>query len=134
MATGPSNSNNPYLQGLLDISRAITAHGYLDDILGLIVRVTAKVSGMEICSLWLIDENDTPAKLRLKATQATNTDYVQDRTLDTIQAEITTNYFVEVPRILTMISKCPDAICQRIGVCRDQATVAEAAEILGWVK
>ena len=82
MATGPSNSNNPYLQGLLDISQAITAHGYLDDILGLIVRVTAKVAGMEICSLWLVDENDTPAKIHLKATQATNTDYFQDRALD----------------------------------------------------
>jgi signal transduction protein with GAF and PtsI domain len=71
-----------YIRGLMDISRAITSDLYLEDILKLIVMVTAKVTGVEICSLWLIDENEKPAKIRLKATQAIDPDYVKDRALD----------------------------------------------------
>jgi GAF domain-containing protein len=70
-----------YIKGLMDISRAITSDLYLEDILKLIVMVTAKVTGMEICSLWLIDEGVTPTTIRLKATQAIDPDYLQDRAL-----------------------------------------------------
>ncbi|MBW1727821.1 MAG: GAF and ANTAR domain-containing protein, partial [Deltaproteobacteria bacterium] len=51
-------------------------------ILKLIVMVTAKVTGVEICSLWLIDDTTTPKKIRLKATQSINPDYVKDRSLN----------------------------------------------------
>jgi signal transduction protein with GAF and PtsI domain len=71
-----------YIRGLMDISRAITSDLYIEDILKLIVMVTAKVTGVEICSLWLIDENVSPVKIRLKATQAIDPDYVKDRALD----------------------------------------------------
>jgi two-component system, response regulator PdtaR len=70
-----------YLKGLMDISRAITSDLYLEDILKLIVMVTAKVTGVEICSLWLIDDNEDPKVIRLKATQSIDTEYVQDRSL-----------------------------------------------------
>jgi signal transduction protein with GAF and PtsI domain len=70
-----------YIRGLMDISRAITSDLYLEDILKLIVMVTAKVTGVEICSLWLIDENEDPHVIRLKATQAIDPDYVKDRAL-----------------------------------------------------
>ena len=70
-----------YIKGLMDISRAITSDLYLEDILKLIVMVTAKVTGVEICSLWLIDENARPPMIRLKATQAIDADYVNDRSL-----------------------------------------------------
>jgi signal transduction protein with GAF and PtsI domain len=70
-----------FIKGLMDISRAITSDLYIEDILKLIVMVTAKVTGVEICSLWLIDEGETPKKIRLKATQAIDPDYVQDRSL-----------------------------------------------------
>ena len=70
-----------YIKGLMDISRAITSELYLEDILKLIVMVTAKVTGVEICSLWLIDESVSPQKIRLKATQAIDPEYVQDRSL-----------------------------------------------------
>ncbi len=70
-----------YIKGLMDISRAITSDLYLEDILKLIVMVTAKVTGVEICSLWLIDESVSPQKIRLKATQAIDPEYVQDRSL-----------------------------------------------------
>ena len=70
-----------YMKALMDISQAITSDLYLEDILKLIVMVTAKVTGVEICSLWLIDETVTPKKIRLKATQAIDPDYVKDRSL-----------------------------------------------------
>lgn len=70
-----------YIKGLMDISRAITSDLYLEDILKLIVMVTAKVTGVEICSLWLIDEDQNPNMIRLKATQAIDPEYVKDRSL-----------------------------------------------------
>ena len=70
-----------YMKALADISGAITSDLYLEDILKLIVMVTAKVTGVQICSLWLIDEQESPPKIRLKATQAIDPDYVKDRAL-----------------------------------------------------
>ncbi len=75
-------THDKYIRGLMDISRAITSDLYLEDILKLIVMVTAKVTGVEICSLWLIDETETLKKIRLKATQAIDPDYVKDRSLN----------------------------------------------------
>ena len=71
-----------YIKALSDISSAITSDLYIEDILKLIVMVTAKVTGLEICSLWLVDETEGPEKLRLKATQAIDPVYVKDRALN----------------------------------------------------
>ena len=57
-----------YLKALMDISRAITSDLYIEDILKLIVMVTAKVMGVDICSLWLVDGEGDKRKIRLKAT------------------------------------------------------------------
>lgn len=70
-----------YIKGLMDISQAITSDLYLEDILKLIVMVTAKVTGVEICSLWLVDESKGGKKLLLKATQSMDPDYFKDRSL-----------------------------------------------------
>ena len=70
-----------YIKALTDISRAITSELYLEDLLKLIVIVTAKVTSVAICSLWLIDESVTPPLMRLKATQAIAPEYVKDRSL-----------------------------------------------------
>jgi len=70
-----------YIKAITDISQAITSDQYLEDILKLIVMVTAKVTGVEICSLWLIDESQNPRMIRLKATQAIDQEYVKDRAL-----------------------------------------------------
>ena len=70
-----------YLKALMDISRAITSDLYIEDILKLIVMVTAKVMGVDICSLWLVDGEGDKRKIRLKATQAIDPDYVKDRVL-----------------------------------------------------
>jgi signal transduction protein with GAF and PtsI domain len=77
-----SKTYDKYIKGIMDISRAITSDLYLEDILKLIVMVTAKVTGVEICSLWLVDESSEGKKIRLKATQAIEPDYVMDRSLN----------------------------------------------------
>jgi len=77
-----------YIKALTDISSAITSEQYLEDILKLIVMVTAKVTGFEICSLWLIDESETPKKIRLKATQAFDPEYVKDRSLGRVEGVV----------------------------------------------
>lgn len=77
-----------YIKALTDISSAITSEQYLEDILKLIVMVTAKVTGFEICSLWLLDESVTPKKIRLKATQAIDPEYVKDRSLGRVEGVV----------------------------------------------
>ncbi|MBW1786332.1 MAG: GAF and ANTAR domain-containing protein [Deltaproteobacteria bacterium] len=77
-----------YIKALTDISRAITSEQYLEDILKLIVMVTAKVTSSEICSLWLIDESELPKKIRLKATQAIDPEYVKDRSLGRVEGVV----------------------------------------------
>lgn len=71
-----------YIKALTDISRAITSDLFLEDLLKLIVMVTAKVTDVAICSLWLIDESEKTPKITLKATQAIAPEYVKDRSLD----------------------------------------------------
>ena len=76
-----SETYDKYIKGLMDISQAITSDLYLEDILKLIVMVTAKVTGVEICSLWLVEESKGAKKLLLKATQSMEPDYFKDRSL-----------------------------------------------------
>lgn len=84
----PSEIHDKYIKALTDISRAITSDLYLEDILKLAVMVTAKVTGVEICSLWLLDETVKPKKLRLKATQAIDPEYVKDRSLGRVEGVV----------------------------------------------
>ena len=64
-----------HLEALSEISAAITSETYLDDILRLIVVVTAKVMGSNICSLMLL--NEQTGELEIKATQAVSEDYLK---------------------------------------------------------
>jgi signal transduction protein with GAF and PtsI domain len=77
-----------YIKALTDISRAITSDLYFEDILKLIVMVTAKVTGFEICSLWLIDESTNPKKIQLKATQSIDPEYLKNRSLDRVEGVV----------------------------------------------
>ena len=93
-----------YIKAVTDISRAITSDLYLEDILKLIVMVTAKVTGFEICSLWLVDDTVSPKKIRLKATQAIDTEYVKNRSLGRVEGVVgfvaTHNQPLVVPDVL----------------------------------
>ncbi len=71
-----------YLKALTNISNAITSELYLEDILKLIVMVTARVTGVEVCSLWLVESEGGKKTIRLKATQAIDPEYVMDRVLN----------------------------------------------------
>lgn len=61
------------LKALAKISEAITSDSYLEDILKLIVTITAEVTGSKICSLMLI--NEATGELEIKATQSISENY-----------------------------------------------------------
>lgn len=67
------------INALLEISKAIASGLYLEDVLRLIVTVTAKVMDSKICSLWILDERDQ--RLKLKATQSLSEAYLKERSL-----------------------------------------------------
>ena len=69
------NPDTSKIEVLTTISKAITSDLYLDDILKLIVTVTAKVMGSKICSLLLLDEDKN--ELVIRATQSISEAYIK---------------------------------------------------------
>jgi len=67
------------INALLEISKAIASGLYLEDVLRLIVTVTANMMDSKICSLWILDERNQ--KLKLKATQSISEEYLKERSL-----------------------------------------------------
>ncbi|MEW5736326.1 MAG: GAF and ANTAR domain-containing protein [Thermodesulfobacteriota bacterium] len=106
METISPKTYDTYIKALSDISRAITSDLYIGDILKLVVMVTAKVTGVDICSLWLVDDEKNPKKrkIRLAATQAIDPDYVKDRSLSmdegVVGYVVTTNRPMQVANVL----------------------------------
>ena len=68
-----SMSFEEQIKALSKISKAIASDLYLEDILRLIVTVTAEVMGSNICSLMLIDEKNN--ELVIRATQSMSEEY-----------------------------------------------------------
>jgi len=62
-----------HIKALSKISKAIASDLYLEDVLGLIVVVTAQVMGSNTCSLMLIDEKKN--ELVIRATQSVSEEY-----------------------------------------------------------
>jgi signal transduction histidine kinase/putative methionine-R-sulfoxide reductase with GAF domain len=78
----PTEKNKPdaaEINALLEISKAIASGLYLEDVLRLIVTVTANVMDSKICSLWILDERNQ--RLKLKATQSISEEYLKERSL-----------------------------------------------------
>lgn len=67
-------STKEIIKALSKISEAITSDLYLEDILKLIVAVTAEVMGSKICSLMLLDPEKK--ELTIKATQSMSREYL----------------------------------------------------------
>ena len=68
--------DKPYskqIEALSRISKAISSELYLENILKLIVTVTAEVMGSKICSLMLLDEDSK--ELAVRATQSVSEEY-----------------------------------------------------------
>lgn len=75
MAEEQRDVSKQHLEAISEISEAITSTTYLDDILRLIVVVTAKVMGSNICSLMLL--NEQTEELEIRATQSVSPDYLK---------------------------------------------------------
>lgn len=95
-----------YIKALTDISRAITSDLFIEDLLKLIVMVTAKVTGVEICSLWIITEEEKPPKIRLKTTQSISPEYIKDRALDLDEGVVGYVATHKEPLILEDVLEC----------------------------
>ncbi len=72
-------SYKEYINTLSKISKAITSELYLEDVLKLIVTLTANVMKAKICALWLLDEKTK--ELKIRATQAMSQEYLKERSL-----------------------------------------------------
>ena len=96
-----------YIKALTQISNAITSDQFLEDILKLIVMVTAKVTGVEICSLWLLEEGEKGKIARLKATQAIEPEYVKDRVLSLNEGVVGYVASTNKPLVIEDVSKEP---------------------------
>lgn len=68
-----------YLKTLNKISRAITSDLYLEDILKLIVTLTANVIKAKVCNVWLIDEKKQ--EFNIMATQSMHQEYLNKKTI-----------------------------------------------------
>jgi len=79
LATKAKISYAKQIEALKEISAAISSDRYIDDVLKLIVTVTANVMDSKVCSLWLIDEKEDCLKVR--ATQTMNKEYLKERSL-----------------------------------------------------
>ncbi|MFC1708669.1 GAF domain-containing protein [Candidatus Omnitrophota bacterium] len=75
----PKASYKSYIDALSKISKAITSDLYLEDVLKLIVTMTANVIHAKICSLWLLDPQTQ--ELKIRATQAMSKEYLKERSL-----------------------------------------------------
>ncbi len=68
-----------YLKTLNKISRAITSEMYLEEILKLIVTLTANVMCAKICNIWLLNEKNQ--EFTIEATQSMSREYLVKRVI-----------------------------------------------------
>lgn len=72
-------TQNDYIKTLSKISEAITSDLYIEDILKIIVSLTANMMNAKICAVWLL--NEKTRELQIRATQAMSSEYLKDRAL-----------------------------------------------------
>jgi signal transduction protein with GAF and PtsI domain len=102
----PRKNVSSKIEALSKISSAITSELYLEDILKLIVTVTAQTLGSKICSLMLLDEKKK--ELEIRATQSISEQYNKKPPLK-IGEGIAGKVFLEAkPKTIYDISKEPE--------------------------
>jgi two-component system, response regulator PdtaR len=106
MPDNDHQSYDHYIKALMDISQAVTSDLFLEDVFKLIVMVVAKVTGVDICSLWLVDDNSNPPKIRLKATQAIEPEYVIDRSLNLDEGVVGHVISTQTPLVIADVLQC----------------------------
>jgi signal transduction protein with GAF and PtsI domain len=99
------SSYKEYIETLSKISKAITSDLYLEDVLKLIVTLTANVMKAKICSLWLLDESNN--ELRIRATQAMSQDYLKERSLKVGEGIVGLVAMERKPMVILNVQKDP---------------------------
>lgn len=106
----PDRESNPSFQkqidALTEISKAITSDRYIEDILRLIVTVTAEAMHSKICSLWLLEEKTDLLKLR--ATQSISREYLRERNLKLGEGVVGKVAATNSPRKIYNVQEEPD--------------------------
>jgi signal transduction histidine kinase/putative methionine-R-sulfoxide reductase with GAF domain len=97
--------NAKEVNALLEISKAIASGLYLEDVLRLIVTVTANLMNSKICSLWILDERDQ--KLKLKATQSISEEYLKERSLSMGEGVVGQVALRNLPMAIVDVLKAP---------------------------
>jgi signal transduction protein with GAF and PtsI domain len=95
-----------HINALTRISKAITSDRYIEDILRLVVTVTAETMRSKICSLWLLDDSDNLLKLR--ATQSMSEDYLKERSLKIGEGIVGQVALTRKPRTVPSVLEEPD--------------------------
>ena len=98
-------SHEKQIKALSEISQAISSDQYLDDILRLIVTVTANVMDSKICSLWILDEKEKALKIR--ATQTISEEYLKERSLKLGEGVVGYVAQTRTPLAIVNVSKEP---------------------------
>lgn len=94
------------VEALTQISTAITSDRYIDDILRLVVTVTAEAMHSKICALWLLDEKKKV--LSLRATQSISKEYLKERTLKLGEGIVGQVAKTNQPRMVLNVLEDPD--------------------------
>jgi two-component system, sensor histidine kinase PdtaS len=107
------------LSAISEVSKTITSNLYLEEILHLIVAMTAKTMSFRICSIMLLDEDK--GELIIKATQSRSNDYVKKPNLK--MGESVAGRAVQEGTVLTILDvkqapeyRFPD-IAEKEGLC-----------------
>jgi two-component sensor histidine kinase len=107
------------LTAISEVSKTITSNLYLEEILHLIVAMTAKTMSFRICSIMLLD--DEKGELVIKATQSRSNDYVKKPNLKV--GESVAGRAIKEGQVLTILDvkqtpeyRFPD-IAEREGLC-----------------
>jgi two-component sensor histidine kinase len=107
------------LSAISEVSKTVASNLYLEEILQLLVAMTARTMNFRICSLMLLDE--PRGELVIKATQSKSADYLQKPNLKV--GESVAGRAVKEGRVLTIIDvkRAPDYrfpdIAEKEGLC-----------------
>ncbi|MEI8175444.1 MAG: GAF and ANTAR domain-containing protein [Candidatus Omnitrophota bacterium] len=103
--TKRAKTDTSKIEVLTTISKAITSDLYLDDILKLIVTVTAKVMDSKICSLMLLDEEKN--ELVIRTTQSVSESYNKKPNIKIGDGVAGTVFKENKPRAIMNVRKDP---------------------------
>lgn len=100
------------LEAISKVSQAITSNLYIEDILKLIVTVTAEVMSSKICSLMLLDEDKK--ELSIRATQSISESYNKKPNLKLGEGIAGKVALQNKPKVVYDVSKEPEYKYQEI--------------------